>query len=41
MGNANKISRRHLLRNAAAIAAAGAVESGVLPCFSSASKLIR
>jgi type 1 glutamine amidotransferase len=31
MGNANKISRRHLLRNAAAIAAAGAVESGVLP----------
>jgi type 1 glutamine amidotransferase len=31
MANANKISRRHLLRNAAAIAAAGAVESGVLP----------
>jgi type 1 glutamine amidotransferase len=31
MGNANKISRRHLLRNAAAIAAAGAVESGMLP----------
>ena len=31
MGNANKISRRHLLRNAAAIAAAGAVESGALP----------
>jgi type 1 glutamine amidotransferase len=31
MRNANKISRRHLLRNAAAIAAAGAAESGVLP----------
>src|SRR5689334_5192541 len=31
MGNANKISRRHLLRNAAAIAAAGAVVSGPLP----------
>jgi type 1 glutamine amidotransferase len=31
MGNANRISRRRLLRNAAAIAAAGAVESGALP----------
>src|SRR6202140_163487 len=31
MGNANTISRRHLLRNAAAIAAAGAVESAALP----------
>src|SRR6267154_1125693 len=31
MGNANKISRRHLLRNAAAIAAAGAVVSGAPP----------
>jgi len=31
VGNANKISRRHLLRNAAALAAAGAVESGTLP----------
>jgi type 1 glutamine amidotransferase len=31
MGNASTISRRHLLRNAAAIAAAGAVESGALP----------
>jgi len=30
VGNANKISRRHLLRNAAAIAAAGAAESSVL-----------
>jgi type 1 glutamine amidotransferase len=31
MENANKISRRRLLRNAAAIAAAGAVESSALP----------
>jgi len=31
MGTANKISRRRLLRNAAAIAAVGAVESDVLP----------
>jgi len=31
MGNPNKISRRHLLRNAAAIAATGAMESSVLP----------
>jgi hypothetical protein len=31
MGNANDISRRRLLRNAAAIAAAGAMESGKLP----------
>src|SRR5712671_4786477 len=31
MGNANKISRRRLLRNAAAIAVAGAVESDALP----------
>ena len=31
MGNVNKISRRRLLRNAGAIAAAGAVESGALP----------
>jgi hypothetical protein len=31
MGNANEISRRRLLRNAAAIVAAGAVESDALP----------
>jgi type 1 glutamine amidotransferase len=31
MGNAKKTSRRHFLRNAAAIAVAGAVESSVLP----------
>ena len=31
MGNAKKTSRRHFLRNAAAIAVAGAVESGALP----------
>jgi type 1 glutamine amidotransferase len=31
MGNANKISRRRLLHNAAAIAVAGAVESDALP----------
>src|SRR6202030_452652 len=31
MGNASRISRRRLLRNAAAIAAAGTVESGALP----------
>jgi len=30
VGNANEISRRHLLRNAAAIAAAGAAQSSVL-----------